>query len=324
VISVPAQGAYRVLNRPVAAAFNLIDRPANAIYDYLTGAGKAATEATPAATEAATAASTPDMAATYDRFRGSNTAYSYNQLADFSKNLTARLAAANIPAESTPIATKIYNATGTATPEEIASLRSEASGMAGSGDPHQQKIGQIMVNALDDFTGRTNPAKTSLNPDELNSLMGQYRQGSAPAPTPAAAPAAADVGAPGDATPAAGPGAFRNALGFIDKRILHPGAVLGAGSTVTSGALAYGADPYTASILGGGTTAALGGLKAALKVASRGAGETAAEAAPDLTVPTRENLARLRALGVIRDASNLGTASLFANAPGGGGGGGGF
>jgi hypothetical protein len=320
VISVPAQAAYRVLNRPMAGAFNLINRPANAAYDYLTGGAKAATEAAPEAGAAAAPGAAPDMAATYDKFRGSNTAYNYNQLADFSKNLTERMAASNINAASEPMATKIFGTTGTATPEEIASLRSEASGMRDSADLHQKRVGEIMVKALDDFTGKTNPAKTSLAPDELNSLMNQYRQGTAPpTPAPTAAPAA-DVGTPA-AAPAAGPGAFRSTLGFIDKRILHPGAVLGAGSTVTSGALAYGADPYTASILGGGTTAALGGLKAALRVASSGAGE---EIPAALTVPTRENLARLRALGVIRDASNLGTAALFANAPGGGGGGGGF
>jgi hypothetical protein len=170
-------------------------------------------------------------------------------------------------------------------------------------------------------TAATETAPSAAAPSGTPESLPGWVKAYAPPATPAAAaaPVAADVGAPAATTN--GPGAFRNALGFIDRNILHPGAVFGAGSAVTTGAGLYGADPVTASILGGATTAGLGGLKAALRVASQQGAEDIPAA---LSVPTRENLARLRALGVIRDASNLGTAAVFANAPGGGGGGGGY
>jgi hypothetical protein len=328
--------ASPVISATTGAVSPLVTAPVKAVYNRF--AGPAAEAAAPAA-EAGTAAApsaAPDMAPVYDRFRGSNTAYSYNQLADFSKDLTARMGSANINAAAEPIATKIYNATGTATPEELAALRSEASGMTGSADPHQQKVGQIMVNALDDFTGGTSPAKTSLAPDELNSLMNQYRQGMAP-PTPAPA---ADVGA-GAPTNAAGQGSslldemrknspYRNALSFIDQKILHPATIAGTYPAVSGVASYLGADPVTANILGGTAATGAAALKAGLGVAARRApvtplpsllgGGAAAELSPAEQAvlrspgPSREKLALMR-------ASQMLLPVMATNTAGGGGGG---
>jgi hypothetical protein len=303
------------ISATTGAVSPLVTAPVKAVYNRF--AGPATEAAAPAAEAGATAAApsaAPDMAPVYDRFRGSNTAYSYNQLADFSKDLTARMGSANINAAAEPIATKIYNATGTATPEEIAALRSEASGMTGSADPHQQRVGQIMVNALDDFTGGTSPAKTSLAPDELNSLMNQYRQGMGP-PTPAPA---ADVGAGApDDTAAQSPGLARSALGLIHKHVLHPGVVGSVGPSVAASASMFGADPVTASIIGGAAGAGAIGLRAGLGAALRQAPEAlspAEQAIMRTPGPSREKLALMQASHML--------LPVMATSGGGGGGGG--
>lgn len=111
----------------------------------------------------------------YDQLDQSGTAFSDVQAADLGSRVGPALRAENIRVEDMPIAEDLINHQGPMTLSELQRYRTQASDMSRSSDSRERRMANVLLQTIDDYVARENPAQTTLAPGELDQLWGEAR-----------------------------------------------------------------------------------------------------------------------------------------------------